>query len=273
MSYATLMTYVDAGATPQPLVRLAAGLADKFNATLIGMSALAIRPALVTDGVVVSDALQGDIKELRGKLADTGAWFRTAAGAPHRKLEWRAVLDFPNDALADESRSADLILIGQTRSPGDAYMALDPGGAVLNTGRATLIVPGGVDTLKADHVVIGWKDTREARRAVQDALSFLHEASRVTIVEICESGEESAAQEHIDDVARYLSRHRISGGLRVIIHQEGSGAAQLIRLAQEEGADLIVAGAYGHSRLGEWIFGGMTRDLLATSPICCLMSH
>jgi nucleotide-binding universal stress UspA family protein len=57
----------------------------------------------------------------------------------------------------------------------------------------------------------------------------------------------------------------------VIIHQGGSGAAQLIRLAQDEGADLIVTGAYG--RLGEWMFGGMTRDLLATSPFCCLMSH
>jgi nucleotide-binding universal stress UspA family protein len=55
------------------------------------------------------------------------------------------------------------------------------------------------------------------------------------------------------------------------MHQGGSGAAQLIRLAQDEGADLIVTGAYG--RLGEWMFGGMTRDLLATSPFCCLMSH
>jgi nucleotide-binding universal stress UspA family protein len=51
------------------------------------------------------------------------------------------------------------------------------------------------------------------------------------------------------------------------------GAAQLVRLALDEGADLIVAGAYGRSRRGEWMFGGITRDLLATSPICCLMSH
>ena len=58
-----------------------------------------------------------------------------------------------------------------------------------------------------------------------------------------------------------------------MLAQKGSGAAQLIRVAQEERADLLVAGAYGHSRLGEWIFGGMTRDLLSTSPICCLMSH
>ena len=58
-----------------------------------------------------------------------------------------------------------------------------------------------------------------------------------------------------------------------MLQKEGSGAAQLIRLAQDDGADLLVTGAYGHSRLGEWIFGGMTRELLATSPICCLMSH
>jgi nucleotide-binding universal stress UspA family protein len=77
----------------------------------------------------------------------------------------------------------------------------------------------------------------------------------------------------MDDVARYLERHRISGGPRVILHQNGSGAAALIRVAAEEGADLLVAGAYGHTRLGEWMFGGVTRDLLATSPICCLMSH
>jgi nucleotide-binding universal stress UspA family protein len=74
-------------------------------------------------------------------------------------------------------------------------------------------------------------------------------------------------------VVRYLTRHRINGSARVIPNQQGSGAAQLIKLAQDEGADLLVTGAYGHSRLGERIFGGMTRDLLATSSICCLMSH
>jgi nucleotide-binding universal stress UspA family protein len=183
------------------------------------------------------------------------------------------VLDFPNTALACEARGADLVVVGRIAAPGDSYSALDPGRVVLKIGRPTLVVPDGVGALRADRVVIGWKDSLEARRAVVDALPFLCEASRVTVVEICESGEESAAQKRIEDVARYLSRHRIGGGPRVVIHQEGSGAAQLIRLAQDEGADLIVAGAYGHSRLGEWMFGGMTRDLLATSPVCCVMSH
>ena len=87
------------------------------------------------------------------------------------------------------------------------------------------------------------------------------------------SDEESTAQAHIDDVVHYLTRHRITVIPRIILREQGPGAAQLVKLAQEEGADLIVTGAYGHSRLGEWIFGGVTRDLLATSSICCLMSH
>ena len=58
-----------------------------------------------------------------------------------------------------------------------------------------------------------------------------------------------------------------------MVRQEGSGAAQLIEIAQEERADLVVTGACGHSRLGEWVFGDMTRELLSSSPICCLMSH
>jgi nucleotide-binding universal stress UspA family protein len=140
-------------------------------------------------------------------------------------------------------------------------------------GRPTLVVPEGVNSLSAEHIVIGWKDTREARRALRDALPFLQEATRVTIVEACKPGDEKTALGRLDDVARYLSWHRIKGGPKVMLEQKGSGAQQLTRIAQEERADLLVTGAYGHSRLGEWIFGGMTRELLAASSVCCLMSH
>ncbi len=273
MSYTTLLVYVDAAARAEEPVRIAAGLADRFNATLIGMSALEVRPQFVTDGVVIQELVEADIKSRREKLAAAGTWFRGSAGAERRKVEWRGMLDFPTEALAREARCADLVVARRTRSSTDIYSALDPGGAILKAGRPVLLVPDGTSLLRAEHVLIGWKERREARRAVQDALPFLHEADRVTVVEICGEGEEDAAREHIDDVARYLTRHRISGGPRIILHQEGSGAAALVRLAQEEGADLLVTGAYGHSRLGEWIFGGVTRDLLAMCPVCCLMSH
>jgi nucleotide-binding universal stress UspA family protein len=273
MSYATIMIYVDVANTLEQQVRLSVSLADKFNAMLIGLSALAIRPPPVADVVIPEEIIEADIKEMRAKLAQKGSWFRDIAGAEHRKLEWRSMLDFPTEALAREARSADLVVIQRTKRPVDLYSSLDPGGAILKIGRPTLVVPNEASSLHAKRVVIGWKDTREARRVVQDALPFLHETERVTITEICQPGEEDLAQQHIDDVARYLERHKINSGPRIILHRKGSDAAQLIDLAQDEGADLLITGAYGHSRLGEWIFGGMTRELLVSCPIFCLMSH
>lgn len=273
MSYATVMVYVEADGAPEQRVRLAAGVADEFNALLIGLSALAAPPPMVADGMVMDEPTDADIALMQARLADKGSWFRGIADGDRRRLEWRAVLDLPIEALAREARAADLVVIGRMAAPGGVYRALSPGAAILKLGRPTLIVPEGVGQLRGDHLVIGWKDTREARRAVRDALPFLQQAKRVTIVEACGPSEAKTALGRLDDLARYLAHHRIKAGPRVMLEQRGSGAEQLIEVAREERADLLVAGAYGHSRLGEWMFGGMTRELLATSPICCLMSH
>ena len=136
-----------------------------------------------------------------------------------------------------------------------------------------LVVPASVDTLKAERIVIGWKDSREARRAVQDSLPLLHEAKSVTIVEVCDDGAESAGRRRVDDVAQYLARHRITVGNVTTAAAAGPVADQLVKLENADGADLIVAGGYGHSRLGEWIFGGVTRDLLRSSPMCCFFAN
>ena len=77
----------------------------------------------------------------------------------------------------------------------------------------------------------------------------------------------------MDDLIRYLARHRIAAEAHGIRHREGTEADDLVQFALHEKADLLVMGAYGHSRLGEWIFGGMTHDVLEATPICCLMSH
>ena len=273
MTYRTLMVYVEADGRPEQRVRLAASLADQFTAKLIGLSALAIPSPIVANGMVLADVTEADIDLIRANLADKGDWFRTVAGATRRQPEWRPVLSLPIEALSCEARSADLVIIGQRKARGGPHRALDPAAAILKVGRPALVVPEPVDGLQGEHVVIGWKDTREARRAICDALPILQQATRITIVEACGPNQQTAAMTHLTDVADYLAEHRIKSGSRVLLEQEGSGAAQLIRVAQEERADLLITGAYGHSRLGEWIFGGMTRELLATSPICCLMSH
>src|SRR6516225_4813109 len=114
MSYACLMVYVEADATPEQRVRLAVSLADQFNAMLIGLAALAIPPPMTTDGVIMD--------MMRTKLAHRGEWFRRIAGANHRKVDWRAMLDFPGTAVSGEARSADLVIVGQAKAPCEQWL-------------------------------------------------------------------------------------------------------------------------------------------------------
>jgi nucleotide-binding universal stress UspA family protein len=87
------------------------------------------------------------------------------------------------------------------------------------------------------------------------------------------SNEQDAAHRRVLDVANYLKKHGVSCEHEVRVHTTESDAGYLIRLATDVGADLIVTGAYGHSRLGEWIFGGMTHSLLQQARVCLLMAH
>ena len=273
MSYATLMVWVNVDHVSKQFIGVAADVADKFAANLIGWSAVAIVPPYVAEGmVIVDDRTEFDISEVKASLAEAGNKVKAAMGAA-RQIEWRSVIEYPTETLISEARCADLIVIESGRSAGDMHRSADVGAAILGAGRPFLVVPAAVKSLTADHVMIGWKDVREARRAVQDALPFLHEAKRITVLEICEKDQMETARHHVDDVVRYLARHRIKAEPRVEIRGRGSRADQIIGWADDEEADLLVTGAYGHSRLNEWMFGGMTRDLLTTSPICCLMSH
>jgi nucleotide-binding universal stress UspA family protein len=121
--------------------------------------------------------------------------------------------------------------------------------------------------------VVAWKDTRESRRAIRDALPFLRLAESVFLVEVAAWGADANALPRLKDVGRFLAQHEIRNVTERVLPDEPIAADVLLRFAQEQSADLIVSGAYGHSRLGEWIFGGVTRELLSRSPVCCLFSH
>jgi nucleotide-binding universal stress UspA family protein len=131
-----------------------------------------------------------------------------------------------------------------------------------------LLVPPGVDQLLAQNIVVCWSDSREARRAVADSLPFLKQAKDVSVISI--ATDERGAK----DVSAYLRGHGVASSSYVRPITRGSSAAdELVQVARQQGADLFVCGAYGHSRAREWAFGGVTRDLLDHSPLCCLMSH
>jgi nucleotide-binding universal stress UspA family protein len=277
MSFATLMVHADVDLKSDARVRLAAQLADRFTSTLIGISAC-ILPPYPAEGAyfITREFVEQEQQDIRAALQRTEASFRAAVGEKGSKcgwLEWRSAIDLPETFVVSEARSADLVIVGRAPSPIDICRCLDPGAAVLRVGRPMLVVPPGVDTLKAEQILIGWKDSREARRALQDSLPLLHQAKSVAIAEVCDDSMEALARQHVEDVAHYLTRHRISVGSAIAAVGKHGIADHLIDVARVEGADLIVTGAYGHSRLGEWIFGGVTQELLASSPVCCLMSN
>lgn len=272
MSFATMTVHVDLDAPCDARIRLAASLATRFQSALIGVSASRTPSPLTYGGVIVDPQPTPDmIHKLSARLSALGEHFNSVAGR-NCQIEWRTGIDLPTHFLAAEARAADLVIIGRNRAPGEFYRTLDPGAFTLTAGRPVLVVPPDVDLLQAENVVVGWKDVRESRRAVLDAMPFLLKASRVCVVECDETGQERTVS-HVEDVSRHLERHGVKAVSRAPVHATKSVADELVRVAKDEGADLIVAGAYGHSRLGEQIFGGVTRDLLSISPICCLLSH
>jgi nucleotide-binding universal stress UspA family protein len=272
--YASLLVHVDLEGQLGGHVSIAAELADSFRARLVGVAGWAPMSIFLAQEALDHPGI-GDfhLQDMRTLLDQKGSEFCATLGRPDRTVEWRSILDFPTEAVARESRSADLVIIPGVAQSKDPFRALDPGSAILKAGRPVLVVPRHLAVLSPRRIAIAWKDAREARRAVLDALPFLQRAETVVIVEALEEENRNGASHRIKDVAKYLARHRIEIVTQQVRPADVVPINSLLRLIESENIDLLIAGAYGHSRLGEWVFGGVTRDLLAESPICCLFSH
>jgi nucleotide-binding universal stress UspA family protein len=275
VTFASIMVYVGFDEPSVERVGVAAELATRFNAALIGVAGWPLRETGAqarsdVDFPPVEQSLQAKIAE---ELERLGEVFRRRAGAIPRGVEWRSSAHFPNAVIATEARAADLVIIGRDPLHGDVYHTFDPGAAILACGRPVLVVPRGIDHLQTSRVLIAWKETREARRAVYDALPFLQDAASVAIATIGPQDLEIQLREQIDDLANYLERHEVIIGAKIATSAREADGHVLLRVANEQRTDLIVAGAYGRSRLSERIFGGVTRDLLTGSKVPCLFAN
>jgi nucleotide-binding universal stress UspA family protein len=271
-SLATMMVHVDVVRDCESRVQLALALADRFRTTLIGVAGLTPRPAFAAGGVVVyHEPTQEDCRALSARLDDIGRRFRVK-GQHLKQVEWRTALELPYELVSREARAADLIIVGARHSGGSVHDLVDPGVILLRAGRPLLVVPDVAAPPQLHRIVVAGKETRECRRAVRDALPFLQQAKEVLILGIDE-GLPETAKTHLSDVAAYLRRHGVVVAREMWQQARGPIAAELLHFVRDEGADLIVAGGYGHSRLGEWIFGGVTHELLSSTPVCCLLSH
>jgi nucleotide-binding universal stress UspA family protein len=274
MTYATLMVHVDVDGELGCRVSIASDLASRLKAHLIGIGAWAPMSVFLAEEAKVDPApTEPHLQDMKSLLDLKGRQFCAAVGKGDPRAEWRSVLDFPTDAVAHEARAADLVIVGKAGENPDPFRALDPGSLVLKVGRPVLVVPKSVTALVPKHVAIAWKDVREARRAVRDALPLLKLAESVMVVAVSEAGAGNRAAQQVKDVAGYLTRQGIKIVAERIRPSDASVTDALLRVVHDENIDLLVTGAYGHSRLGEWAFGGVTRELLARSPVCCLFSH
>ena len=273
MSYSTLMVHLDLDRSNDVRLQIAGQLAERFDSRLIGIAAADTQPLYYMDGAAAQDMLEKDRARLKSQIDDCEAQFRRVLKARADNIEWRGALDWPTDFVVRNARAADLIITGGQSGHADSTRQINSGDFVLRAGRPVLVVPSETEWLKLDSVVVAWKDTREARRAINDALPLLHKAKEVIVVELLEAGaDQKAAKARVDDVAHWLVRREISASSIATKALVGV-TDRLTILAQDEGAGVIVAGAYGHARFREWVFGGVTRDLLTQKKCCALLSH
>ena len=273
MSFAAMMVHLDLERDCEQRVQLALALAYRFEAALIGIAGLALRPAFAAGGVAIyREPTEDDCRKVAARFEEMGKKF-LAQGERLKQIEWRTALELPSELVAREARAADLIIVGPRHKGGNVHDVVEPGVILLRAGRPLLVVPETVAPLQLRRVVVACKDTRECRRAVRDALPLLQQAKEALVVEVGEDESKAQAKKRLADVGRYLVRHQVVVADEIWKRARGPVATELLDLVRAESADLIVAGGYGHSRLGEWIFGGITHELLASSPVCCMLSH
>lgn len=276
MSCKTVMVNLAVGGVNKPRIAIAKNLAERFDARLIGIAASDISPPLYfTDGVVAQSMIDEEARAIDAAFSALEAEFYSEAGRDSCRLEWRCSRQMPTRYVAQEARAADIIVTGQSQDiiMSNAFGSADASDLMMDAGRPLLIVPNSARWMDLRNCVVAWKETAESRRAIADAIPPLQLAKDVTVVEIVEGDISSqAAQRHVQDVAAWLGCHGVSAA-SLVAERKGEVGNQLELIAIEAGAGLVVAGAYGHSRLRQWVFGGVTRHFLQRSEHCALLSR
>jgi len=273
MSFKTMLVHAEPGQGCDRRVRLAMRLADIFDASIIGVGAEAFGPMIASDYAMVDGAVIEAVRErIAADLPAAEKHFRELT-AGRERTEWVSGEDYPDRVLALEARGADLIVASRPPRGESATFAATPADLIMEAGTPVLMAADSDIEFSGERVVVGWKDTRESRRALADSLPFLKRAKAVFVVGV--SGETNGPSDHIGlrDVVRRLSRHGVEASFEVVPKGKESIAQALEDAANRRSADLIVSGGYGHSRLREWMLGGVTEDLIAASSKFVLLSH
>lgn len=273
MSYKSIVLNLDIDCIVAPVIKLAVDLAQRFDARLIGLSAADVPAPVVMEGGAAfeGESIMRQRKNIERRLESLRAEFEGLVGAGV-DAEWRGAVGNPTRLLIGASRVGDLIVTASPDggSPGDAHRSTDIGNVILQAGRPVLVASANQENFRIDKVLVGWKDTREARRAVADAMPFLQLAQEVRVITIDDDATDESWSS-LNDVVASLSFHGVKAKAEVFPGKPDGGA--IADVADAMHADLIISGAYGHSRFREWIFGGATRSLLQNDRLNRIMSN
>lgn len=209
-----------------------------------------------------------EIEEALGQIEEQ---FR-ANVLPSMQGRFYGFIDAPTDRLIEVAVTTDLIMLPPPgRGPSNLAVHVDPGRVVLAAGRPVLMLGEDTRSLPLRHVLVAWKDTREARRAVSDAMPLLQLAEQVDVVCVDE-GDYGRERAELDSVADWLRAHKVKVA-QDVLPLGGTVAETITNAAVQSGCDLVVSGGYGRTRLREWLFGGVTRDLLGSPRLNRMMSN
>lgn len=279
MSFKEILVALEPGAMLEHRMLHGANLALNHEAHLIGLSVIeplnlagSFSPEL---GAVVEIEKQHRDAALRA-ARKVEAEFRSVCSRLGVPGEWRLGEGDIGELMIEHARYADLTIVGQVNSenPPPGAAAHLPERLALASGRPVLIVPyvGHYETV-GTRVLVAWNRTREAVRAVNDALPMLRRARQATVLSINPEHGEARSNPPGADVARHLARHGVKVETSYTVANDIPVGATILSRAADLGVDLIVMGCYGHSRFRELVLGGVSREILGQMTVPVLMSH
>lgn len=266
------------GVEKDAALEYAVSLAKEFGAHLTGLSvAYEIDVPPFYMGALPTDFIDAQVLENQAsaeKAAETFRALADAAGVPHETRSISASLGVAANTFARMSRLFDLTVVAQPDpdKPGPEEVLAET--VLLEAGRSVLMVPYVQQKgFSAEHTVVAWDGGRAAARALAEALPLLHRTKSVEIFRVVTDSTEEVDEEGLE-VARHLARHNLDAKVRRLpVSGSEPIASVILNEVSDQGADLVVMGGYGHSRLKEMVLGGVTREILSSMTVPVLMAH
>lgn len=273
MTIKAILVLADGGGGTEATLAAAVAVARRFSASL---DVLHVRADVETMVPVIGEGMSGAmVEQMMGAMQQTVESRAVRAKAAYEKVcaaagvqaAWRESTGRETDIVASVGRLVDLIVIGRPDAESETPLAATLDAALFDTGRPVLVATAAASV--GSRIAIAWNGSAQAARVVAGALPFLRLADHVAVVTVGDIGRSASAT----DLVAYLGRHDVRVAHEALTAEHATVGAELLAYAGRAQIDLLVMGAYGHSRLREMILGGATRDVLAAASVPILMAH